>query len=80
MATVAGNLFELRAVSGLRITDLQLPNSFALAYPGPQFGIEGTRKLAGVARGPLIGTIIKPSVGLSASETADQVSELVTGN
>ena len=79
MATVAGNLFELRAVSGLRITDLQLPNSFASAYPGPQFGIEGTRKLAGVARGPLIGTIIKPSVGLSASETADQVSELVTG-
>ena len=79
MATVAGNLFELKAVSGLRITDLQLPNSFASAYPGPQFGIEGTRKLAGVARGPLIGTIIKPSVGLSASETADQVSELVTG-
>jgi hypothetical protein len=74
MATVAGNLFELKAVSGLRITDLQLPDSFALAYPGPQFGIEGTRKLAGVARGPLIGTIIKPSVGLSASETADAKS------
>ena len=30
MATVAGNLFELRAVSGLRITDLQLPDSFGI--------------------------------------------------
>lgn len=79
MATVAGNLFELRAVTGLRLTDLQLPASFAAAYPGPAFGIAGTRRLAGVDRGPLIGTIIKPSVGLSADETAQQVRELVNG-
>ncbi|MEP6874230.1 MAG: ribulose-bisphosphate carboxylase large subunit family protein [Burkholderiales bacterium] len=80
MATIAGNLYELRAVTGLRLLDLQLPPSFAAAYPGPAFGIEGTRKLAGVAHGPLIGTIIKPSVGLSADETAQQVRELVAGD
>jgi ribulose-bisphosphate carboxylase large chain len=79
MATVAGNLFELRAVTGLRLLDLSLPPSFAAAYPGPGFGIAGTRKLADIARGPLIGTIIKPSVGLSAAETAEQVRELVSG-
>ena len=79
MATIAGNLYELRAVTGLRLVDLQLPPSFAAAYPGPAFGIAGTRKLAGVAHGPLIGTIIKPSVGLSADETAQQVRELVAG-
>ena len=79
MATIAGNLYELRAVTGLRLLELQLPPSFATAYPGPAFGIEGTRKLAGVAHGPLIGTIIKPSVGLSADETAQQVRELVAG-
>jgi ribulose-bisphosphate carboxylase large chain len=79
MATIAGNLYELRAVTGLRLLDLQLPPEFAAAYPGPAFGIEGTRRLAGVARGPLIGTIIKPSVGLSADETAQQVRQLVEG-
>ena len=79
MATIAGNLFELRAVTGLRLTDLQLPPSFAAAYPGPAFGIEGTRKLAGVTQGPLIGTIIKPSVGLSPEQTAQQVRELIDG-
>lgn len=79
MATIAGNLFELRAVTGLRITDLRLPPAFAAAYPGPAFGIAGTRRLAGVAHGPLIGTIIKPSVGLSTAETAQQVRELVAG-
>ena len=79
MATVAGNLFELRQVSGLRITGLKLPPAFAAACPGPAFGIAGTRRLAGVDRGPLIGTIIKPSVGLSAAETAEQVQRLVDG-
>jgi ribulose-bisphosphate carboxylase large chain len=79
MSTIAGNLFELRQVSGLRLTGLKLPPSFAAAYPGPAFGIEGTRKLAGVEHGPLIGTIIKPSVGLSPEETAQQVRELVAG-
>lgn len=79
MSTVAGNLFELREVSGLRLTDLELPRGFTSAFAGPAFGIAGTRRLAGVAEGPLIGTIIKPSIGLSVEETAQQVAELVAG-
>ncbi|HEX2012080.1 MAG TPA: ribulose-bisphosphate carboxylase large subunit family protein [Roseateles sp.] len=79
LATIAGNLFELRQISGLRILDLALPSAFAAACPGPAFGIAGTRRLAGVARGPLIGTIIKPSVGLSPAETAQTVRQLLAG-
>lgn len=75
-ATVAGNLFELSQFSGLRLLDLELPPAFAKAYPGPQFGVEGTRKLAGVHGRPLIGTIVKPSVGLAPAETADLVRRL----
>ncbi len=79
MATVAGNLFELRQVSGLRLLELRLPEAFARAYPGPAFGMAGTRRLSGVQQGPLIGTIIKPSVGLNPQETAEQVKMLVDG-
>lgn len=79
MSTIAGNLFELAQVSGLRLLDLQLPDAFANAYPGPAFGIAGTRRLSGKSSGAFIGTIIKPSVGLNASETAEQVQMLVEG-
>ena len=79
MATVAGNLYELRQVTGLRLVELRLPDAYAHRYPGPQFGVAGTRRLAGVQRGPLIGTIIKPSVGLSPRQTADIVRELCEG-
>jgi ribulose-bisphosphate carboxylase large chain len=76
VATVAGNLFELAAVSGLKLLDIRMPPAFANAYPGPRFGIAGTRRLTGVEGRPLIGTIIKPSVGLDAEATAALVTEL----
>ncbi len=79
MATVAGNLFELQQFSGLKLLDLHLPDPFRHAYRGPAFGVAGTRRLAGVERLPLIGTIVKPSVGLGPEETAGLVTRLVEG-
>jgi len=76
ITAVAGNLWELRQLTGLRLTDLRLPLAFAAAYAGPKFGVAGTRELSGVRGRPLIGTIIKPSVGLSPAETANLVATL----
>lgn len=76
MATLSGNLFELRQFSGLRILDLRVPAAFTRHNPGPRFGIEGTRRLSGVYDRPLIGTIIKPSVGLDPTQTAAMVADL----
>ena len=76
MATIAGNLFELKQLSGLRILDMRLPDVFANAYPGPKFGVEGTRNLTGIQGRPIIGTIVKPSMGLSPDETAALVDTL----
>jgi ribulose-bisphosphate carboxylase large chain len=78
MATVAGNLFELKQFSGLRLLDVRLTDEFAAHYPGPKFGIAGTRALSGVTDGPLIGTIVKPSVGFNPEETASLVKLLAT--
>ncbi|WP_116061733.1 ribulose-bisphosphate carboxylase large subunit family protein [Cohnella phaseoli] len=76
MSAVAGNLYELQELSGLRLVDLELPASFAGRYPGPKFGIEGTRKLAGVYGRPVLGTIVKPSIGLSPEELGKLVYDL----
>jgi len=76
MATVCGNLFELSEISGLKLLDIEIPPIFAERYPGPQFGIQGTRKLTGVQERPIIGTIVKPSVGLSPEQTGQLVREL----
>ena len=76
-ATVAGNLFELNPFSGIKLLDIDIPAEFTKKYPGPNFGIEGTRSLTGVFNRPIIGTIIKPSVGLTPVQTAERVKTLI---
>jgi ribulose-bisphosphate carboxylase large chain len=76
LSTVAGNLFELRYLSGLRLMDLEFPAALSQSFPGPQFGIAGTRQLTGVYDRPIIGTIVKPSIGLTPAATADLVRTL----
>jgi ribulose-bisphosphate carboxylase large chain len=78
LASVAGNLFELGEVTGLRLLDIELPEAYARQFLGPAFGVDGTRRMAGIDERPMIGTIIKPSIGLTASQTADLVDELCT--
>ena len=77
VSTLQGNLYELAQFSGLKLRDFDVPLGFAARFRGPQFGVAGTRRLAGVTGRPLIGTIIKPSIGLSPEQTAAMVKELV---
>src|ERR1700677_4855365 len=76
VSTVQGNLYELREFSGVKLVDLEFPESYVKAFTGPRFGIAGTRELSGVRGRPLIGTIIKPSIGLSPEDTAKLVGLL----
>lgn len=76
VSTLQGNLYEITQFTGLKLMDIELPASFGNAYKGPAFGIEGCRQLTNVYDRPLIGTIIKPSIGLSIQQTADIVQTL----
>lgn len=76
VSTLQGNLYEITQFTGLKLMDIELPPSFGANYDGPAFGIDGCRKLTHVYERPLIGTIIKPSIGLSPQETAAIVKTL----
>lgn len=76
VSTVQGNLYELAQFSGLKLLDLDFPASFAAKFRGPAFGVAGCRQLTGVSGRPLIGTIIKPSIGLTPAQTAAMVKTL----
>jgi ribulose-bisphosphate carboxylase large chain len=76
VSTIQGNLYELSQFSGLKLMDVGLPPSFAKHFRGPKFGVEGCRKLTGVYDRPLIGTIIKPSIGMTPEQTAELVKTL----
>lgn len=77
MTIAIGGVYSIKGMTGIRIVDLKLPPEFKDAHPGPQFGIPGSRKLTGVEGRPIIGTIVKPALGLRPHETAELVGELI---
>ncbi len=64
LASVAGNIFGMKVVNNLRLEDIHFPKSVVKSFKGPRFGIEGVRRVMNVKKRPLLGTIIKPKVGL----------------
>ncbi len=71
LSSVAGNIFGMKAVDALKLQDIEFPKEIVNSFLGPKFGIQGIRKLLNVPKRPLIGTIIKPKLGLNESEHAE---------
>lgn len=79
LSSVAGNVFGLRMLKNLRLLDIEFPPKLIKSYKGPQFGIEGIRNLFNVHERPLIGTIIKPKLGLKTVDHARVAYEAWSG-
>jgi ribulose-bisphosphate carboxylase large chain len=70
LSSVAGNVFGLKALKNLRLLDIEFPKQLLNSFNGPAFGISGIRKLLKVPKRPLVGTIIKPKLGLETKDHA----------
>ncbi|MGB9941356.1 type III ribulose-bisphosphate carboxylase [Methanosarcina sp.] len=71
LSAVAGNILSMKVVDNLRLQDIAFPKSMLCEFKGPKFGLPGIRKLTGVQDRPLIGTIVKPKVGLNSEKHAE---------
>ena len=79
LSSIAGNVFGLKALKTLRLLDVELPAELVKSFQGPQFGISGIRKLLKVPERPLVGTIIKPKLGLKTADHARVAYEAWAG-
>ena len=70
LSSVAGNVFGLRALKNLRLNDIHLPGELVRSFRGPKYGVKGIRRLLQVQDRPLVGTIIKPKLGLKTKDHA----------
>jgi len=70
LSSIAGNIFGMKAVRNLRLEDIKIPNSLLETFSGPKYGIYGIRKMMKVYNRPLVGTIVKPKLGLRTIDHA----------
>ncbi len=74
LASIAGNVFGMKAVSALRLEDMQFTKKIVKSFRGPKFGRQGIRKIFSVKGRPmLVGrplmlSVAKPKVGLTTKE------------
>ncbi len=70
LSSVAGNVFGLEDVANLRLNDITFPKELISSFKGPKYGIQGVREITGVHGRPLVGTIVKPKLGLVVRDHA----------
>lgn len=76
LSSITGNVFGLKEIIGLRLEDLEFPEVFVTSFPGPALGIDGIRNLTGVKNSPILGSIIKPKLGLTSVQHAEACMEV----
>ena len=80
LSCIAGNIFGMKAIDRLKLLDVSFPPALLDSFEGPQLGIEGVQTLLKLTTPrPLLGTIIKPKVGLDAKRHAEVAYEAYMG-
>ena len=70
LSSIAGNIFGMKIIKRLKVLKIEFPKGYVKKFKGPKYGISGVRKLLRVKKRPLLGTIIKPKVGLNPDDHA----------
>ncbi len=79
LSSIAGNIYGMKELTKLRLEDIGFTQRLVRSFQGPLHGIEGIRRITGVKGRPLLGTIVKPKVGLTAAQHADVAYAAWTG-
>jgi len=79
LSAIAGNIFGMKVLDNLRLLDINFPKGIINNYNGPKFGIEAIRTLTKVKNRPLLGTIVKPKVGLTELEHSQVCGQAWSG-
>lgn len=68
---VVGNVLGMKEIKALKLLDVWFPPSMLEQYDGPSYTIDDMRKYLNVYDRPILGTIIKPKMGLTSAEYAE---------
>ncbi len=78
-SAIAGNLFGMKAVSSVRLEDVFWPSPLVKSFKGPLYGLYGVRSILNVKDRPILATVPKPKVGMTAEEHADVAYQVWVG-
>lgn len=76
---VVGNVLGMKEVKALKLLDVWFPPAMLEQYDGPSYTIDDMRKYLNVYDRPILGTIVKPKMGLTSAEYAEVCYDFWSG-
>lgn len=76
---IVGNVLGMKEISKLKMLDVWFPSSMLEQYDGPSYTLDDMRKYLRVYKRPILGTIVKPKIGLTAAEYAEVCYDFWSG-
>lgn len=77
LLAIAGNCFAYSP--SIRLLDVYLGGDILNGFQGPKFGVQGIRDILGVEKRPLSLHIIKPKMGMTPEQVANQCYQTAIG-
>ncbi len=68
---IVGNVLGMKEITALKLLDVWFPPAMLEQYDGPSYTLDDMRKYLNVYGRPILGTIIKPKMGLTSAEYAE---------
>ncbi|HOC78371.1 MAG TPA: ribulose-bisphosphate carboxylase [Methanofastidiosum sp.] len=76
---IVGNVLGMKEVSAIKLLDVWFPPAMLEQYDGPSYTLDDMRKYLGVYDRPILGSIIKPKMGLTSAEYAEAAYDFWVG-
>lgn len=76
---VVGNVLGMKEIKALKLLDVWFPPAMLEQYDGPSYTIDDMRRYLDVYDRPILGTIIKPKMGLTSAEYAEVCYDFWSG-
>ena len=76
---LVGNVLGMKEVSAIKLLDVWFPPAMLEQYDGPSYTLDDMRKYLGVYDRPILGSIIKPKMGLTSAEYAEAAYDFWVG-
>lgn len=76
---VVGNVLGMKEISALKLLDVWFPPAMLEQFDGPSYTLDDMRKYLDVYDRPILGTIVKPKIGLTSAEYAEVAYDFWVG-
>jgi len=77
LLSISGNCFAYS--QKMRLLDVALPENLLKHFKGPKFGVQGIREMLNVPKRPFSLHIVKPKMGMTPEQVADQAYQTALG-